>query len=134
MHSRGDTIDGFPTGVVAQGAVRSTPLPEPSSSNRLDMDVHGLTVRTPSDASAADLVLFGALSTVDGMSPGDDNTVRLLLRKSTGSGLRANVYADSAASLGVGNELEIVGTERAFVRSNDAFDPIPPAEFFTSQN
>ncbi len=125
--SRNDTIDGFPNGIVAMGGLRTGPLPEPSSSNRVDMELHDLRVQT----TAADLMLFGARTLVDGVSPGDGNTVRLLLRKSTGSGPRANVYADSFMGLGVGNELEIVGKERAFVRSNDEFDPIPPAEFFT---
>ena len=39
--------------------------------------------------------------------------------------------SNSSMDLGVDNRLEIVGTEKAFVRSNDGFDPIPPAEFFT---
>ncbi len=75
-------------------------------------------------------MLFGARSFVDGVSPGDDNTLRVNLKKATGSGPRANVYADNSGTPGVGNQLEIVGTEKSFVKSNDAFDPIPPAEFF----
>ena len=35
--------------------------------------------------------------------------------------------------LGVGNELEMVGSVRAFDRSNDRIDPIPPDEFFAGQ-
>ena len=93
------------------------------------MDLHDVRVQT----TTADLVLFGANSFVPGVSPGDSNTVRLLLKKSTGSGPRANVYTDSAMGLGIDNQLEIVGTEKAFVRSNDGFEPIPPAEFFTEQ-
>jgi hypothetical protein len=127
MDSRDDTIDGFSTGILAMGGLRTGPLPEPSSSNRVDMDVHHMRVQT----TTADLVLFGARSFVDGVSPGDGNAVSLLLKKSSGSGLRANVYTHSAMGLGVDNRLELVGTERAFVRTNDGFDPIPPAEFFT---
>ncbi len=133
MDSRDDAIDGFVTGVLATGGLRTGPLPEPSTSNRVDMDLHDVRVQT----TTADLVLFGARSLVDGVPPGDGNTLRLVLRKSTGSGLRANAYRDSSTpsmgDLGVGNQLEIVGTEDAFVRSNDGFDPIPSAEFFTEQ-
>ncbi len=133
MHSNDDTIEGFPTGVSATGGFRSNALSESSSSNCADLDVHGLALQT----TGADFVLFGANSVVDGVSPGDSNTVRLLLRKATGSGPRANQYADSwtpsGVGLGVGNELRITGTERAFVRNNDDIDPIPPSEFFTEQ-
>ena len=94
------------------------------------MNLHDLSVQT----TTADLVLFGARSFVPGVSPGDENTVRVNFKKSKGSGLRANVYSDSAMDLGVDNRLEIVGTEKAFVKSNDDFDPIPPAEFFTAQH
>ncbi len=127
MDSRNDMIDGFQTGILAMGGLRTGPLPAPSSSNLVEMDLHDVRVQT----TTADLMLFGANSFVPGVSPGDGNAVRLLLKKSTGSGPRANLYTDSAMGLGVGNELEIVGTEKAFVRSNEDFDPMPPAEFFT---
>lgn len=133
IHSRNDTIHGFQTGIVANGGQRFLAASEPSSSNRVDMDLHGLRVNTPTGPLAADLVLFGARSFVAGVSPGDGNILRLVLKQSTGSGPRVNQYDDSWMDLGVGNELEIAGTERAFVRSNDDFDPIPPAEFFTEQ-
>jgi hypothetical protein len=55
----------------------------------------------------------------------------------SGSGPQANAYGHSSTpsmeDLGVGNQLEIVGTENAFVQTNDGFDPIPSAEFFTAQ-
>ena len=127
MDSRNDTIAGFSTGILALGGARTGPLPEPSSSNLVDMDLHDLSVQT----TTSDLVLFGATSFVPGMSPGDGNVARLVLKKSTGSGPRVNVYVDSSEGLGVDNRLEVVGTQKAFVRSNDGFDPIPPAEFFT---
>jgi hypothetical protein len=101
------------------------------------MDLHGLSVQTTTEPLAADLRLFGARSQANGVPPGDGNTLSVFLRKSTGSGPRANVYSDSSSpsmtDLGIGNQLEIVGSETAFVRSNDGFDPIPPAEFFTEQ-
>ena len=136
--SREDTIQGFQVGVLAIGGQRYLAGSQPTSSNRLEMDLHGLRVQTTTEPLAADLRLFGARSQVDGVSPGDGNTLSVVLRKSTGSGPRANVYSHSSSpsmgDLGVGNQLEIVGTEKTFVRSNDGFDPIPPAEFFTEQD
>ena len=135
--SREDTIQGFQFGVLAIGGQRYLAGSGPSSSNRLEMDLHGLRVQTTAEPLAADLRLFGARSLVNGVSPGDENTLRLVLRKSTGSGPRANAYSHSSTpsmgDLGVGNQLEIVGSENAFSRSNDGFDPIPSAEFFTEQ-
>ncbi len=133
IHSNDDTIDGFAAGVSATGGFRPNALSESSSSNCADLNVHGLTLQSTS----ADFVLFGANSVVDGVSPGDGNTVHLLLRKASGSGPRANQYADSwtpsGVGLGVGNELWITGSARAFERTNDDVDPIPPTEFFTEQ-
>ncbi len=126
MSSHDDTVRGFDIGVAATAGQRFLPTAAPSSSNRLELNLHGLRVQS----AVADLMLFGARSFIDGVSPGDDNTLRVNLKKSTGSGPRANVYADNAGTPGVGNQLEIVGTEKSFVKSNDAFDPIPPAEFF----
>ena len=137
IHSGKDTIQGFQLGIVGIGGRRFLAGSGPSSSNRLEMDLHDLRVQTTTEPLAADLTLFGARSLVDGVPPGDGNTLRLVLRKSTGSGRRANAYAHSSTpsmgDLGVGNQLEIVGSEDAFVRSNDGFDPIPSAEFFTEQ-
>jgi hypothetical protein len=136
VQSEGDTIQGFQLGVVAIGGQRYLAGSGPSSSNSLEMSLHGLRVQT-TGALAADLVLFGARSFVNGVPPGDGNTLRVLLRQSTGSGPRANRYGHSSTpsmgDLGVGNQLEIVGSENAFVQTNDGFDPIPPAEFFTAQ-
>ena len=129
MDSRNDSFDGFQTGILAMGGARTGPLPEPSSSNRVDMDLRDLSLQT----TTADLTLFGALSFVPGVSPGDENTVRANFKKSKGSGLRANLYVNSEGDLGVDNRLEIVGTQKAFVKSNDDFDPIPASEFFTEQ-
>ena len=137
VHSKVDSIQGFQLGIVAIGGQRYLEGSQPSSSNRVELDLHGLSVQTTTEALAADLVLFGARSFVNGVPPGDGNTLRLVLRKSTGSGPRANAYGHSSTpsmgDLGVGNQLEILGRERAFARTNDDFDPIPPAEFFTEQ-
>ena len=70
-----------------------------------------------------------------GVSTGDDNTVHVVLNQATGSGARANQYADSTTppmgNPGVGNRLEIVGNANAFEQTNHNFFPPPPAEFFT---
>ena len=93
------------------------------------MDLHDVRVQT----TTADLVLFGARTFVAGVSPGDGNTVSLLLRKSTGSGLRANEYVHSLMGLGVETGSRSSAPRKPSLRHNDGFDPIPPAEFFTEQ-
>ena len=132
MRSKDDIIEGFLGGIVARGGQRFLAASGPSSSNGIDMQLIGLQVRTAADPLASDLALFGALSAVAGVSPGDDNVVRVLVRQSTGSGPRLNDYADSSGG-GSGNRLEITGNENAFAQTNDGFDPIPAAEFFTAQ-
>jgi hypothetical protein len=131
--SKGDSIEGFARGIFAVGGLRTGALPGPSSSNEVEMNLHGLQVRT----TTTDLQLFGAQSFVAGVSPGDENTVHVVMRQSSGSGPRANLYAHSTTpsgvGLGAGNRLEVVGNSRAFDRTNDNFIPPPPAEFFTAQ-
>ena len=133
IHSRNDAIEGFETGISAIGGRRFSPLSGPTSSNRVDMNLRGTRLRT----TTADLTLFGAASLAGGVPAGDGNTARLLLRQANGSGPRANLYADSVtptmSDLGVGNRLEIAGSENAFGRANDGFEPPPAAEFFTVQ-
>ncbi len=133
MHSMDDTIDGFVGGIVARGGQRFLAASGPSSSNGIDLQLVGLHVRTAADPAASDLELYGALSAVAGVSPGDDNVVRVLARQSTGGGPLLNVYADSIGG-GAGNRLRIVGSARAFEKTNDGFEPPPPAEFFESGN
>jgi len=131
IHSNGDRIEGFATGIAAAGGRRFGPLSAPISSNSVDMNLHGTQLQT----TAADLTLFGARSFVAGVYPDEGNTLHLVVRQANGSGARANQYADAlstpSGSLGPGNLLEIVGSQNAFVRTNDDIDPIPPAEFFT---
>ena len=131
IHSNDDAIEGFATGISVIGGRRFSPLSAPSSSNRLDMYLLGARIETVT----ADLALFGAASFASGVPTGDGNTARILVRQATGSGPRANLYADSVtptmSGLGVGNRLELVGSPNAFDRSNEGFVPAPPAEFFT---
>jgi hypothetical protein len=133
MHSIGDTIAGFATGIVASGGRRISALSENISSNRVDLNLHGTLLQT----TTVDLRLAGATSLPSalGVSTGDENTVHVLLVQATGSGARANQYAHSATSPmgspGVGNRLEIVGNANAFDQTNQNFVTPPPAEFFT---
>ncbi len=129
LHSTDDRIEGFGLGVSAAGSVRMSLLSESSSGNRLELDLQGTLLQT----TVADLELLGAATFVPSVSPGDENTVHVVMRQASGSGLRANQYAHSAGGLGTGNRLEIVGSANAFAQTNDGFDPIPPAEFFTAQ-
>jgi hypothetical protein len=133
IHSSGDRIEGFATGIAAAGGRRFGALSEPISSNRVDLNLQGTLLQT----TAADLTLFGALSLVD-VSTGDDNVAHAVVNQAAGSGPRANQYAHSSTpsmgNLGVGNRLEIVGSTMAFARTNTDFVPSPPKEFFTGGN
>jgi hypothetical protein len=135
VHSNDDDIFGFTHGISAVGGLRTVPVSGPSSSNGIDMNLHGTRIQTEAGPLAADLLLMGAQSTVAGVSPGDDNTLQVLLRQGSGSGPRADKYADSTVPSGtdpgVGNALAVVGSMNAFLGTNDGFDPIPPEEFFT---
>jgi hypothetical protein len=130
MHSIDDTLAGFATGIVAAGGRRINALSGTISSNRVELNLHGTILQT----TTADLRLSGA-TTALGVSTGDDNTAHVLLVQATGSGARANRYADSSFPLigspGIGNQLEVVGNANAFDQTNSNFAPPPPAEFFT---
>jgi hypothetical protein len=143
MHSIGDRIEGFRTGILATGARRFFTLPTagPSTDNTVDLSLHGTTVSTPScvGAPAVDFRLAGALVTNASVAPGDGNTLRAVIRGVTGSGPRANAYADvlgpagpqPAELQGLGNKFVIAGNQQAFMQTNSGIDPRPGAEFFT---
>lgn len=130
VRSKDDRIEGFAVGLSAIGGQRSAPLPEPSSGNEIEVAMHGARLLSVT----SDLMFYGAASFVDGVSPGDDNLVRVKIHKSTGSGPRANLYAHSwtpsTGGLGEGNRLSIEGEFAAFEKSNDGFEPAPADEFF----
>ena len=92
-------------------------------------------------ASVADLRLIGGNVATAGLEPGDGNMVHVELRGVTGSGTRANRYANSGGSYGTlqagfrgkGNRLEIVGDRETFMRINRGIDPAPGPEFFTAK-
>jgi hypothetical protein len=87
-----------------------------------------------------DFELIGGWAKNVALPAGDGNTVRVELRGVTGSGARANRYADAAAFSGllpahlqgIGNRLEIVGDPQTFARTNRGIDPAPAAKFFVS--
>src|SRR5262245_788845 len=133
IHSRDDTIAGFASGIVASGGRRINALSANISSNRVDLNLHGTLLQT----TTVDLRLAGASSLPQalGVATGDENTVHVVLNQVTGSGARANQYADSstppAGNPGMGNRLEIVGNANAFDQTNQNIVPPPPAQFFT---
>jgi len=132
-----DLIDWFSVGIFAVAGQRSFQLSPPVESNRIEMDIHGTRLHSID----ADLWLYGATSLED-VTPGDGNIMQLKVHRAVGSGpsltgLAHNEYAHSstptAGPLGNGNRLDIVGGTNAFLRSNEGFDPPPPAEFFQSE-
>jgi hypothetical protein len=144
IHSQDDRIEDFTTGVFAAGGRRffGPPTAGPSSDNAAELRLIGTTISTPSCSAGtlvADVRLAGAIVANSSLAPGDGNTLRVLIRSVTGSGLRSNLYADvlgpagpvAAAFQGIGNRLEIDGSPRAFGQTNTSIEPAPPAEFFT---
>lgn len=160
VRSTNDRIDGFTTGILATGTRRffGKPRNGPGTDNRIDLQLIGTTISTPlcpagvrsentsgiptaQMASVADLRLIGGNVANSGLEPGDGNTVHVELRGVTGSGTRANRYANSGGSFGTleaglrgkGNRLEIVGDRETFIRTNHGIDPAPGPEFFTAK-
>ncbi len=145
IHSVDDRIEGFTTAVSAAGGRRffGAPIAEPTTDNSVDLQLIGTGIATPSCGGAsfvADFRLAAATVTGTSLVPGDGNTLRAVIRGVTGSGSRANVYADvlgstgpvSPAIQGTGNRLEIGGSPQAFAQTNSAIDPAPAPQFFTS--
>ncbi|HEX6573391.1 MAG TPA: serine/threonine-protein kinase [Gemmatimonadaceae bacterium] len=160
VRSTNDLIEDFTTGIVATGSRRFYPAPRngPSNDNHVDLLLTGTTISTPEcpsgvpSGSAAgmstdrvgavmDFRFIGGSVARGEFGAGDNNTVRVELRGVTGSGKRANRYADAASFStplkselrGKGNRLEIVGDRKTFKRLNDAIDPAPGPEFFTTK-
>jgi hypothetical protein len=142
LHSLRDRIEGFTNAILAVGGRRffASPTAGPVTDNSVDLELIGTTISTsecPGAVPGADFRLAGALVSNASLVPGDGNTVRAVIRGVTASGPRSNVYADVLgptgplpAGQGIGNQLEIVGSLRAFARTNRAIDPAPGAEFF----
>lgn len=138
MHSIDDRITGFSVAVMAAGSRRYFGLPfqGANADNRLELTMHGTTM----SSSEYDFDIWGAGVFAPGVPSGDDNTVRLHMRRVTGSGM-PNSYGvafgpDHMALppelAGSGNGVEVVGSLKAFEHANPGVDPAPP-EFFTAR-
>lgn len=161
VRSVDDRIDGFKTAVLATGgrSFYASSLNPPPKDNHIELQLIGTTISTPScppvrrlvgargTAAAADerseyvrdFRLIGSEIVNEGADTGEGNSVRAELRGITGSGKRANRFANAdagygplpAKSQGKGNRLEIVGDPETFARTNRRIDPQPAAQFFT---
>jgi hypothetical protein len=144
VHSQSDRIDAFTLGILATGGRRFFGLPTagPVTNNTIDLELIGTNISTSScsGAPSVDFRMAGALVTNQSLAPGDGNTVHAVMRGVTGSGARANVYANvlgpagplASQYEGTGNRLEFTGNLHAFARVNREIDPAPGSEFFTS--
>jgi hypothetical protein len=145
LRSLHDRVEGFATAILAVGGRRffAPPVAGPTTDNSVDLKLIGTTISTPVCGGVlpvADFRLAGALVSNPSLVPGDGNTLRAVIRGVTASGPRSNVYADvlgptgplSPELQGAGNRLEIIGSLRAFARTNRAVDPAPGPEFFRS--
>jgi hypothetical protein len=143
LKSLHDRIEGFATAIVAAGGRRffGSPTAGATTGNSVDLALIGTNISTascPGAPPSVDFRLAGAAVSNASLDPGDGNTLRALMRGVTASGMRSNVYADLLGPTGpltigpdaIGNRLEIVGSPRAFARTNRAIDPAPSAEFF----
>lgn len=130
VKSVGDRIEGFWTGITATAGRRNSATAGSSSMNEVNINAVGLSFAT----IETDLMLFGERSFAPGVPAGNENTLRLTLSDATGSGIRNNLYLHSSTLLGLGNELEVVGSLRAFEERNSNIIPPPPIEVFTNSN
>ncbi len=137
-----DRLEGFTTGVDAAGGRRffTAPVQGPTTGNSVDLQLIGTGIVTPSCGGStvvADLRLAGAFVLGNSFAPGDNNTLRAVIHRVTGSGSRSNVYGDvlgtgplSPGLQGTGNRLEINGSRQDFLNTNLAIDPAPGPAFF----
>ncbi len=161
VHSVDDRIDGFTTGVLATGSRRffAAPLNAAPTRNHIELQLIGTKISTPSCSSTdkgdgyttdlpvaelvavRDLELVGAWTRKSGIAAGDGNTLRVELRGVTGSGTRANRFANVGSSSeplstqfqGTGNRLQLVGDPQSFAQNNRGINPAPDSRFFSSQ-
>ena len=133
-----DRIRGFGVGIYGIAGRRFYLSQGTSSGNLVTMRLLGLQIQTPRLPWAADLFLNAARPEIewDPFKAGDNNTLRVVMRRSEGSGARANLYTIAGDGPmkeeyeGDNNRLEFVGTAAGFAQTNEGFDPAPPAGFF----
>jgi hypothetical protein len=143
VHSQGDRLERFATAILGSGGRRFFGLPNsgPVIDNTMELELINATISTPS-CGAIDFRLSGAAVADASLTPGDGNVLRAVFRGVTGSGARANVFADavgpsgplSPSVQGTGNRLEFAGSRRAFDKTNESISPAPAAEFFSGGN
>lgn len=141
MFSLNDRIEDCYGAVVAVASQRFFSEAQgvgPSSNNSLELQLYGTRFK---NNEHSDLYLIGARSN-DDYPTGDNNVLSAVIFAADGDDNPGNVYADTAygefdlelspENQGVGNGLEILGSLRTFLFTNDGFDDsAPPAEFFT---
>jgi hypothetical protein len=143
VRSVGDRIERYTTGVLATGSRRffGDALNAPPAENLVELQLLGTMLSTASCAArvrVVDLDLAGAATQENVLDAGDGNALRVELRGVSGSGARANRYADArllsgtpaAVPGGKGNRLLVVGGPVTFARENRGIDPAPDARFF----
>ena len=139
VRSVDDTIEGFRLGILAAAGRRTLGSSDFSSDNAVDLELHGLTIRSVGPG-AADLSLQAVLAEPDAATGsreykvGDRNVLRATLRNVRGSA-GTSVFAvatgpSRAENLGVGNRLQVAGDQAEFVRFNPAYRPVPDAAYF----
>ena len=139
VRSVDDTIEGFRLGILAAAGRRTLGSSDFSSDNVIDLDLHGLTIRSLGPG-AADLSLQAVLAEPDAATGsreykvGDRNVLRATLRNVRGSA-GTSVFAvatgpSRAENLGVGNRLQVAGDQAEFMRFNPAYRPVPDAAYF----
>lgn len=143
LGSRNDAIEGFVLGVNAVGGLRpfkesATQAHGPVNGNRTELALDGTTI----SSGELDFLLSGARSgsgeeTPD-FSPGDDNQVRLFLRKLKWIDKR-NLYDHILTAAGnkvpptmagTANQLSFGPSLASFVRDNEIDDAAPAATYF----
>src|SRR5262249_5590861 len=119
MDSIDDRVEGSLFGIYASGTFRAVfdapaPNPGPSNRNRTEVRLAGTRI----NSIIGDLLLFGAESFSDTVTPGDGNVARVELTGVHGSGPNLNLYGNSVgpdseellpAYAGTGNQLEVLG-------------------------
>lgn len=144
VDSQDDRIEGFRVAVEAVAGRPIVGVPGQVVNNRGELLLSGLRIKSTGE-SPVDLSLHGAKlfrprgASMAAASGTEGNVLRVTLRDSTGSGPRANVYADRSppefavlATAPRSDRLEISGSRTEFLESNSSVDPAPELRYFTT--
>jgi hypothetical protein len=121
FHSVRDRIENVGTGLRANAAMRTDMTADPSSSNRVDIQLIGTTIRTlppPSTATGLvphdlDLCVARALEPLS-TPVGDGNSIHALVQDVAGSGDRVYAIVRGSPHLGLNNTITFAGNGPAF--------------------